>query len=282
MESLREIFRRIHVKSIKTGPVTWEVGDPILNHPPEAGKAIKNKLEILEERISSYYLSISEYTSYKVYITPSLYERLSLVDRHDLFMSCKNSKQIHLIHPQLGLGILPYKSFEDFYQMAEYVAHYEAKKVLCADWGSEKQYESVQKWIEIKVDESHFIASDGARQLAMEGKASSFSNSFPINEKDKISLQQIVWALVRFTFHVGNLYRCNLKGILVLCDNNAHKTWLTLTNKAIGSGRLQRCDEFPVYPHYEYMLLPPLDVHLSPPNGETIIEYIQKYIEKDK
>jgi hypothetical protein len=81
----------------------------------------------------------------------------------------------------------------------------------------------------------------------------------------------LTWALVRFSFHVGKLYRCALKDIIVVCSNCDEYDWFRLLHNAVSvTGPV--CDVLPEYPHYDFLMLPPLKVHMSAPKASEIIE----------
>jgi len=237
-------------------------------------------IEVLEERISTYYHEEADITSSKLYLTPSLNHSLFLADKNELTAYCRQSRSLHIVHCEKGLGILPQKPIRDFFEMEKHLHRYEREKKLPRDWAGKSQMETVDRWIEMKTDEVFslvctYLQSDASDQekeayILPEhiGHLSHMGGDLsPFFRVDRIP----TWALIRFSFHVGKLYRCALKEIIVVCNNRDEYDWFRLLHNAVSvAGPV--CDVLPEYPHYDFLMLPPLKVKMSTPKVSDIIE----------
>ena len=236
-------------------------------------------IEVLEDAIACYYDDDSQYTSSKIYMTPSLDQALFIADKHEVIRYCRDTQAVHLIHSTKGLGILPHKPMRSFFQMEQNLVQYEARKQLRRDRSDLNQIETVREWIDLKTNEAYNLVCHYLNYNATQ------------NEKDIFDLPKhiarlsharqdiapffhvdrgLTKALIRFTFHVGKLYRCAIKNILVLCSNHEECEWFRVLNNAVSTvGAI--CDVLPEMPHYDYLVLPPLKVAVCAASSERII-----------
>jgi len=236
--------------------------------PPASSHAVP--LDLIEERIQGYYLDANRYTSVKLFLTPSLYNGLPMVAKPTLVTRLREMGSLHLIHPEVGLGMLPEKSVQEFFAMAKNLEEYERRKLLPQDGGQFEQ--TVRKWIDEKADETPHLIQAHFRERFLCGQ------SIPKPERDLVSdwerrYRPIIWPLVRFTFHVGNLYRCELKEIVALCMHPEECRWIELTC-AGGSERIESCDLFSSAPFYRFRYLPPLRALICPPEMDRLMQTV--------
>ena len=221
-------------------------------------------LKVQEELIENYYDDASTYTSFKLYLTPSLFDSLYLVDKKELKRYCYNAGTVHIIHPLKGLGILPTKTDDEFDVMERSVDSYENHKTLKVDRPDTDETMTVKDWIETKTDHALRLVRDYLRYHA----TAADREKYPVPEIESVvdtfhsTMRDATRALVRFTFHVGKLYGCKLNKIIILCGSEIELECFMLLNKVVKE-TADWCDALLEWPHYDFLLLPRLEVQRS-------------------
>ncbi len=164
--------------------------------------------------------------------------------------------------------------------MSKHLDLYELNKTL--KWnpgGAGSGEKSVREWIHVKTKEAFNLVSTYINRS--EPHWATFLKldkcHVPLGHiiKDDTYPWELVWPLVRFTFHVGNLYKCQLKKIAVISGNKEDFAWYHLLNDAV-SEVAPTCDFLPDLPYYDFMILPPLQIFYCIYGVDDIIDSIKE------